>query len=62
MSYKVNTINNKGKEVWKYVMKISTAWQWQLRGTKHGLNSIVYQRKNGKYSPVNEQNRNNENS
>lgn len=53
--YKLNTLNSKHKEVWKYCRKVETAFKWRNHSSKYGLFSVIYEYVNGKWEPVNNQ-------
>lgn len=50
--YKVNVLNGKGKEVWRYFNSIKTARSAQQRAEAKALHSCIYQKKNGEYHSI----------
>jgi len=50
--YKVNVLNNNGKEQWKYCIGIKNARKIQQSAIEKGLDSIICERIDGKYRTI----------
>jgi hypothetical protein len=50
--YKVNVLNKKGKEVWKYCTTIKTARKLQQEAIAQVVDSSIFQKINGKYKAI----------
>lgn len=47
--YRVNVINIKGKEVWRYCYTIKAARRMQIKAIEKGINSIIFQKRDNEY-------------
>lgn len=51
-SYRVNVLNKSGKEVWRYFRTVESARSAQSKAQALGIDSGIYQKKNGNYKAL----------